>query len=74
MQVMACVAGRVRIELATRTAQAVTHCEPDGPALLIRAGVMARQVYLDTGSTLLVICSEPFDPASYITDREFLPP
>lgn len=74
IQLMACVSGRIRIELATSDHRTVAHCESDGPALLVHAGVLARQTYLTAGSALLVICSEPFDPDSYIADPEILKP
>lgn len=72
-QLMATVTGRVRVDLATRSARATVHCEPDGPALLVRAGVFARQTYLSAGSALLVLCSEPYDPDSYLVDPDILP-
>lgn len=74
VQLFACVTGRVRVDLATRTARASTYCEPDGPALLVRAGVFARQTYLSAGSALLVLCSDAYDPGSYVTDPEILAP
>jgi hypothetical protein len=74
LQLMACLAGRVRVDLATRTARASTHCELDGPALLVKAGVFARQTYLSAGSALLVICSSAYHPGSYISDPEILAP
>ena len=72
VQLMACVAGRVRVDLATPTERASAHCEPDGPALLVKAGVFARQTYLSAGSALLVICSDPYDRGSYVIDPEIL--
>jgi dTDP-4-dehydrorhamnose 3,5-epimerase-like enzyme len=69
-QWLLCVAGRV--EVAWRPAlagdeamQSVVLDRPD-QALLIEAGVWASQRYVESGSILIVLSSEPFDEASYL--------
>jgi hypothetical protein len=42
---------------------------PGGPALLIGPGIWAEQRYAVPGSVLLVVASEPYDPASYFSDE-----
>jgi len=63
---LSCVAGSVEVELRRGNASAVITLEPDsGHSLYLAAGVWSSQRYLEVGSTLLVLASEPFDPAGY---------
>ena len=69
-QWLLCVAGRVEVAwrpaLATNeSVQTVVLDRPD-QALLIEAGVWASQRYVESGSILIVLSSEPFDETSYL--------
>ena len=64
-QVLFCTTGRVDVELRLGEAWADVVLTPDTGGLCIRAGVWALQRYVVEGSTLLVLASDPYDPASY---------
>jgi dTDP-4-dehydrorhamnose 3,5-epimerase-like enzyme len=66
-QVFFCVTGAVEVELRRGDVRAVVVLTPGSGALCIAAGVWASQRYLTEGSALLVLASEPFDPANYET-------
>ena len=70
-QILICQLGRVQILLRCEDAQELVVVEPDGPGLLIDAGVWAEQRYLESNSTLLVLCSHPYDPESYVHDERY---
>ena len=66
-QLLVCVSGRIEVELrrgATRTTVTLT---ADADGLCIPAGIWSAQRYLEEGSALVVLASEPFDPANYET-------
>ena len=67
VQALFCVAGRVDVELRVGDVDHVEVLTPESGGLCIAAGVWARQRYVDEGSQLLVLASEPFDRASYDT-------
>lgn len=67
-QLLICVQGRIEVDMRHGDDHAREVLEPNGPGLLIGPLVWARQGYLLPGSVLLVLASEPFDPASYIED------
>lgn len=64
-QLLTCVAGRVEVELRRGQAHHELVLTPDSGSLHIAPGVWARQRYVTDGTVLLVLASEPFDPASY---------
>jgi dTDP-4-dehydrorhamnose 3,5-epimerase-like enzyme len=72
MQLLICLQGRLAIELRTAKAAAALTLTPGGGALLIAPGVWCRQTYMEAGTVLLALASEPYDPASYI-DQPFDP-
>lgn len=71
-QLLICVSGRVEVELRRHGETLRVLCEPTGRGLLIEAGTWASQTYLDAHSTLLVLCSHPYDPADYIQDPDVI--
>ena len=68
-QILICQLGRVQVRLRSEDAQELVVLEPDGPGLLLDAEVWAEQSYLESNSTLLVLCSHPYDPESYLDDQ-----
>ena len=64
-QLLFCLQGRIEALLRWRNEQARSVLVQGGPGLLIGLGVWCRQTYLDEGSVLLVLASEPYDPRAY---------
>ena len=64
-QLLACVAGEVVVELRRGAARHEVTLTPDHGALYLAAGVWSSQRYVEPGTALVVLASEPFDPASY---------
>lgn len=65
VQLLTCLAGRVDVELRKQDARLDVTLTPGSDALMLRAGVWSSQRYVESGSVLLVLASEPYDPASY---------
>ena len=65
-QLLIRLAGRIEVEMRFAGGTARTLLLDSQSGLLLEAGVWAAQTYLDPGSSLLVLASEPFDLASYI--------
>jgi dTDP-4-dehydrorhamnose 3,5-epimerase-like enzyme len=65
IQALFCLDGRVEVELRRRGASLEVVLRPDGLGLGIGPGVWSQQRYLDDRSELLVLASEPYDPATY---------
>jgi dTDP-4-dehydrorhamnose 3,5-epimerase-like enzyme len=65
-QLLLCLAGA--IEVITVAAGAAVHhmLTPNSAGVLVPAMVWSEQRYLVPGSTLLVLCSEPYHPDSYV--------
>ena len=63
-QLLVCLSGEVIVELRLRGEVEHVRMDRHIDALLIEAGVWARQTYLDD-AVLLVLASEPYDAASY---------
>ena len=70
-QILICQLGRVQILLRSEDAHELVVVEPDGSGLLLDTGVWAEQRYLESNSTLLVICSHPYDPEVYLDDESY---
>jgi dTDP-4-dehydrorhamnose 3,5-epimerase-like enzyme len=66
-QVLVCISGRIEVELRRGTARAAVTLTPDTDGLCIPAGIWTAQRYLEEGSALVVLASDPFDPTSYET-------
>ena len=69
-QLLICLEGRIDLWLRRGAEQARTALVPAGPGLLLGPGVWCRQTYVHPGSVLLVLASNPYDPASYFTEWE----
>ena len=65
-QLLVCLQGRVDLRLRLEDEEVSATLAADGPAMLIGAGIWCEQTYVDEGSVLLVVSSEPYDPASYV--------
>lgn len=65
-QLLFCLSGRIEVELRRDALRETVVCEPASGGLLIRPGTWARQTYLEPVSTLLVLCSHPYHPESYV--------
>jgi dTDP-4-dehydrorhamnose 3,5-epimerase-like enzyme len=68
-QLLLCIEGRVAVRLASGGHSVSLTLQAGGPALLIGPGIWAEQRYDVPGSVLLVVASEPYDPASYFADE-----
>jgi hypothetical protein len=66
-QVLVCISGRVEVELRAGAAGTTVTLTPDSDGLCVPAGIWAAQRYVDPGSALVVLASDPFDPANYET-------
>lgn len=64
-QLLVCLQGRVEALMRREQQEVRSVLVPTGPGLLLGPGVWCRQTYLDSDSVLLVLASEPYDPASY---------
>ncbi len=67
-QILICLSGRVEIDLKSDSGRFAVICESSGKGLLVRAGTWSRQTYLVPGTTLLVLCSYPYSPDSYVDE------
>lgn len=65
-QLLVRLSGRIQVELRAAGEKQFVELNESADALLIEAGVWARQTYLD--AQLLVLASHPYDPASYLCD------
>lgn len=65
-QLLYCLSGRIEVELRRDGRSETAVCDPASGGLLIRPGTWARQTYLEPVSTLLVLCSHPYHPESYV--------
>jgi hypothetical protein len=73
LQALVCLQGAVLVELRVAAGAAETlELAPGGGALVFGPGVWSRQTYRAPGTVLLVLASEPYDPASYV-DQPFDP-
>jgi dTDP-4-dehydrorhamnose 3,5-epimerase-like enzyme len=66
-QVLVCISGRIDVELRRGAARTAVTLTPDSDGLCIPAGIWAAQRYLEEGSALVVLASDPFDPTTYET-------
>ena len=64
-QLLVCIHGAVRVRMARPPETAAVTLVPGGPGLLIEAGVWAEQSYEGEDAALLMLASEPYDPAAY---------
>jgi dTDP-4-dehydrorhamnose 3,5-epimerase-like enzyme len=64
-QVLVCISGRVEVELRRGASHTRVTLTPDTDGLYIPAGIWAAQHYLEARSALVVLASDPFDPATY---------
>ena len=66
-QVLCCLAGSVAVELRLDGETRQVPLASPRHALLIDARVWSAQRYLEPGTLLLVMASEPYDPDGYVT-------
>lgn len=64
-QILFCLAGQVAVELRSGNLMERVICTNNGMGLLVKEGIWAKQTYLSDSSILLVLCSHPFNEASY---------
>jgi len=69
-QLLVCLQGQITALLRREQEEAFTVLLPAGPGLILGPGVWCRQTYVTANSVLLVLASEPYDPASHIADGE----
>jgi dTDP-4-dehydrorhamnose 3,5-epimerase-like enzyme len=64
-QFLVCLSGEVEVEWHNGTRSGTVRLGDAGTGLLIPAPVWSSQTYLTPDAVLLVLASEPYDPASY---------
>jgi len=69
-QLLVCLGGRIHVELRRAGRSQDLLLEGAGAGLLLAPRIWSAQTYLDANSTLLLLASEPYDPASYCDDAE----
>lgn len=67
-QLLVCLQGRIDVLMRCENEEAQTVLIRGGPGLMFGPGVWCRQSYLEEDTVLLVLASEPYDPASYVTN------
>ena len=65
VQALFCTRGTIEVELRRGGEVVEVTLRPDGTGLQVGAGVWAQQRYVEGGSELLVLASEPYDPGTY---------
>lgn len=68
-QILVRLAGAIEIALAFRGREATVRLDDTATGLLLAPGVWASHTYLTEDARILVFASEPFDPATYIADK-----
>lgn len=71
-QLLICISGKIHIELQFEKRHEEVLCIPNGLGLLITPKIWSKQHYLTTNSSLLVLCSHPYDSEAYINNNEFI--
>ncbi len=66
MQLLYCLQGRVEVKIRVADGEECLVLAPGIDGLLFGPGVWCQQKYLDEGTVLLVLASEPYDPSSYV--------
>jgi len=69
-QVLFCASGMIDLDLRHRGAHARFTLDEGNPAVLLEAGVWSRQMYVASGSTLIVFADGPYDSAEYVSGDE----
>lgn len=67
-QILIRLSGRIGVQLRFGGETRELVLNSTDRALMIGPGVWAQQTYLDAGSTLLVLASDPYDATSYVVD------
>ena len=68
-QLLVCIAGKVDVELRHRGQSGHVALHAGSEALLVKAGVWARQAY-GVGAVLLVLASDAYDPEAYVHEHD----
>jgi UDP-2-acetamido-3-amino-2,3-dideoxy-glucuronate N-acetyltransferase len=67
-QLLVRLTGRVLVDMRFEGQEDLVTLDRSDRALLIGPGVWAEQTYLDPGSILLVLASDPYDPHDYLPE------
>ena len=67
-QVLFRASGTIDVEISHRGEHARVTLDEQRPAMLLEAGVWARQTYLDDDATLIVFADGPYEAAEYSDD------
>ena len=65
-QVFVCLAGRISVRLVFEETVETVVLDSPRQGLFVDAGVWSEQRFLDSGTRLCVLASEPYDAASYL--------
>lgn len=69
-QFLVCLSGRIRILMRADGEDVEIDLADNSSGLLIGPGIWAQQTYMTENAVLLVLASEAYDPASYVSDAE----
>ena len=69
-QLLVCLAGAVNLEVRFEDDAGTVLLQAGGPAALVEPGVWARQTYLQPGTVLMVLASEPYSPDSFLDEAD----
>lgn len=74
MQIIVCIHGRIEAAMRYDGESVSVTLVPGAPAVFFGPRVWCQQTYVEDGSILLVLASEPYDPNSYIPDNDAVIP
>lgn len=69
-QFLVCLSGRLSVRVSDGAESAVLALAEPGDSLYIPPGIWAEQVYETPGTTLLVLCDQPYDESDYLRDHD----
>jgi dTDP-4-dehydrorhamnose 3,5-epimerase-like enzyme len=69
-QLLVCLSGALNLEVRADGEEGTLLLQAGGPAALLEPGVWARQTYLQPGTVLMVLASEPYSPDSFVDEAD----
>lgn len=69
-QFLACLSGRLSVRVFDGGASRTLALAAPGDSLYIPPGIWAEQIYEAPGTTLLVLCDQPYDESDYLRDHD----
>ncbi len=69
-QLLQCSSGSISVTCSDAAASVIYCLDAPNQGLLIPPGIWASQSYVDSNSSLIVLCDKPFSEADYMRDYE----